>query len=63
MNIQDIEVNLRVYNRYADLFGRVTKKMDDDYVLVKYEWPYDPDALPCLVAISKLRSAIEMYGV
>lgn len=43
----------RVYHRRADLFGKI-QILDNEYALVKYEWPCDPAAPPTTVLLSEL---------
>lgn len=55
---EQVKTGLRVYDRYSDLFGSITSaEIADGFVLVKYEWPYDPNALPCLVKVERLMLA------
>lgn len=53
----------RVFHRRADAFGRVEKidrRLDEDRVLVKYEWPFDPNAKPFDVPLKELVPAFEV---
>lgn len=55
---EDIRIGLRVYDRYSDLFaGIINNEVNDGFVLVKYEWPYDPSAGPGLVKVERLMPA------
>lgn len=51
-----IEVNKRVFHRYADLYGVVRRFNDDGTIaFIEYEWPYDPAAPPVPVPVEDLQ--------
>lgn len=60
MTNEDVVIGLRVYNRYRDLFGEIKSLPDgNSMVLVKYEWPVDPNVKPYLDPVSRLKFAYE----